>query len=205
MLKNLDLNAFLAETASKAPVPGGGSVAALSAALAAALAAMVANLTIGKKKYEAVSEEMAEKAKMLEEKVVVFQNYIDEDAKAFDAFMQAMKLPKETDEEKALRAETLQKELKHAAEVPLSLAKETAELFDIILWLLENGNANAKSDAAVAGMMARTAVLSALYNVKINLESIQDEPYAAQMRSELEAIKETALNKEQVLLGQYML
>ena len=205
MLKNLDLNTFLKETASGAPVPGGGSVAALAAALAASLSAMVANLTVGKKKYEFVSEEMAIKAAQLEKQVQVFQNYIDIDAAAFDAVMKAMKRPKETEAEKAVRTEAIQVALKQAAEVPMALAKEAAALLDPILWLADAGNANAKSDAIVAGMMARTAILSALYNVKINLESISDSTYVEIMYQELVQLKSTAMEKEHLLLDAYRL
>ncbi len=200
MLKELGLQDFLAKLQSNDPVPGGGSVAALSSALASSLAAMVANLTVGKKNYEAVSDKMAKIAEEMSVNNQQFVDFIDKDATSFDSVMQAFKLPKETDEEKAHRTAKIQEGMKYAASVPLEVAEKTCELFDAIEILVKEGNQNAQTDGLVAAMMARTAVLSALYNVKINLGSIKDEAFVSAMREKVQHLEETAIERESAIL-----
>lgn len=200
MLKELGLQDFLAKLQSNDPVPGGGSVAALSSALASSLAAMVANLTVGKKNYEAVSDKMAKIAEEMSANNQQFVDFIDKDATSFDSVMQAFKLPKETDEEKAHRTAKIQEGMKYAASVPLEVAEKTCELFDAIEILVKEGNQNAQTDGLVAAMMARTAVLSALYNVKINLGSIKDEAFVSAMREKVQHLEETAIERESAIL-----
>jgi len=205
MLASLGLNEFLEKTASKDPVPGGGCVAAMSAATAAALTGMVANITIGKKKYVEVEEEMkaiAEKAATLREKLL---NDINRDADSFNEVMAAFKLPKETDEEKAVRTNAVQEATKKAAQVPLEVAKEAYGMMEIIEAVVVKGSANAVTDGAVAAMMARTAVLSALYNVKINLSSIKDEAFVADLAQQVKQLEEDVVAKEQAILGKVVL
>lgn len=201
MLKDMNIQDFLDQTASNDPVPGGGSVAALSSALASSLAAMVANLTVGKKNYEEVSDEMS----IIAEKMIAFKNefveLIDKDANSFDDVMKAFKLPKETDEEKAERTSQIQMGMKYAASVPLEVAKKTSELFDSIEELVVKGNQNAQTDALVAGMLARTAMLSALYNVKINLGSIKDEAFVESTSVEVKKLEKLAIEREQKVLS----
>ncbi|MDH8679128.1 cyclodeaminase/cyclohydrolase family protein [Fusibacter bizertensis] len=201
MLKDLGLQAFINQLESSEPVPGGGSVAALSSSLASALAAMVANLTIGKKNYEAVSDEMSNVAVRMAAYKQVFVDLIDKDANSFDSVMKAFKLPKETDEEKAHRTQLIQDGMKYAASVPLEVAEKTAELFEDIAYLVENGNKNAQTDALVAGMMARTAILSALYNVKINLGSIKDETFVKDTSDKVKELEALAIEKEAYIMG----
>lgn len=200
MLKNLNVDEFTAKTASNEPVPGGGSVAALSGALASSLGAMVANLTIGKKKYVEVEEDMKKIASSFEDKRVTLLNLIDEDAESFNAVMKGFKLPKETDEDKKARKEYLQKSFKEAAKVPLEIAAVSAELFDGIEILVKKGNQNAVTDGLVAAMMARTAILSALLNVKINLGSIKDEEFVEAMNNKIEILEKLAMNREEKIL-----
>lgn len=200
MLKELGLQDFLAKLQSNDPVPGGGSVAALSSALASSLAAMVANLTVGKKNYEAVSDKMEKIAEEMSANNQQFVDFIDKDATSFDSVMQAFKLPKETDEEKAHRTAKIQEGMKYAASVPLEVAEKTCELFDAIEILVKEGNQNAQTDGLVAAMMARTAVLSALYNVKINLGSIKDEAFVSAMREKVQHLEETAIERESAIL-----
>lgn len=201
MLKDMNLQDFLNQTASNEPVPGGGSVAALSSALASSLAAMVANLTVGKKNYEDVSDEMV----IIAEQMITFKSefveLIDKDANSFDGVMKAFKLPKDTDEEKAERTRQIQAGMKYAASVPLEVAKKTSELFDSIEVLVVKGNQNAQTDALVAGMMARTAILSALYNVKINLGSIKDEAFVESVSAEVKKLEKIAVEREQKVLS----
>ncbi len=201
MLKELGLQGFIDQLESSEPVPGGGSVAALSSALASALAAMVANLTVGKKNYEDVSEKMETLAKVMHGHKSVFVDMIDKDANSFDSVMKAYKLPKETDEEKKHRTDMIQDGMKYAASVPLEVAEKTALLFDDIETLVKFGNKNAQTDALVAAMMARTAILSALYNVKINLGSIKDEAYVEHMRIRVSELEKFAIKRESEILS----
>lgn len=201
MLKDLGLQAFINQLESSEPVPGGGSVAALSSSLASALAAMVANLTVGKKNYETVSDEMAEVAVRMSAHKQIFVDLIDKDANSFDSVMKAFKLPKETDEEKEHRNKLIQDGMKYAASVPLEVAEKTALLFADLAYLVEHGNKNAQTDALVAAMMARTAILSALYNVKINLGSIKDETYVKVTRDKVKELEALAVEKEAYILG----
>lgn len=200
MLKDLGLQAFINQLESSEPVPGGGSVAALSSALASALSGMVANLTIGKKNYEDVSDQMTAIAAKMAGHKQIFVDLIDKDASSFDSVMKAYKLPKETDEEKANRSQMIQDGMKYAASVPLEVAEKTAVLFDDIAILVKSGNANAQTDALVAAMMARTAILSALYNVKINLGSIKDAAYVDAMKIRVKALEKIANQSETEIL-----
>jgi formiminotetrahydrofolate cyclodeaminase len=201
MFKAQTLEQFIAETASGAPVPGGGSVAALTGSLAAALSAMVANLTVGKKKYMEVEADMVRILSVISPKKDQFLDLIDEDSKAFDLVMQAMKMPKTTEDETTQRQNALQTSLIKAADAPYAIAALAATLFDDIEFLVVNGNANAQTDALVAAMLARTAILSALYNVKINLLSIKDEDYVSLMREKVEALSLLATTREKEILA----
>ncbi len=200
MLGDMYLKEFLEKTASKEPVPGGGSVAALSSALSASLAAMVANLTIGKKNYEEVSDEMVEIVEELNLRRREFVQLIDKDANSFDSVLQAFKMPKGNDEEKQLRTEAIQDGMKYAAKVPLGVAIDTSKLFEYIEIVVKSGNKNAVTDGLVAAMMARTAIKSALYNVKINLSSIKDESFVDEMKQQVEELENFADRREEEIL-----
>ena len=205
MLSNMNIKEFLAATSSDAPVPGGGSVAALSAAIASSLAEMVANLTIGKKGYDDVQDEMKAISEKLSAYTPKFVDFIDKDASSFDDVMKAFKLPKETDEEKKARTEAIQNGMKLAATVPLETAQAAMEILDMIEAVVQRGNSNAVTDGAVAAMMTRTAVLSALYNVKINLGSIKDADYVAKAAAEVERIEKEVVEIEARILSQVKL
>ena len=189
MLADMNVKEFLEKTASNAPVPGGGSVAALSAGVAAALTEMVANLTVGKKGYEDAEEEMKEVIKKGSSYRHQFVEDIDKDSDAFNEVMAAFKLPKETDEDKEARKNAIQAGTKSATLVPLQVAKDAFEMMELIEKVVERGNKNAVTDGAVAAMMARTAVLSALYNVKINLGSIKDAAFVEGVTKEMEELE----------------
>ncbi|MCH4888689.1 cyclodeaminase/cyclohydrolase family protein [Acidaminobacter sp. JC074] len=201
MLINKNITDFVATTASNEPVPGGGSIAALSGALAAALAEMVANLTIGKKKYVEVESEMKGIVEALEVKRQELIELIDKDANSFDDVMKAFKLPKETDEEKAARTNAIQEGTKYAASVPLQTAKVAFSIMEYSKIVVEKGNTNAVTDGAVSAMMARTAVLSALMNVKINLGSIKDEKFVEDMTAEVNELEAAAIKTEGEILS----
>lgn len=200
-LKNLSAEEFTARTASSAPVPGGGSVAALTGALAAALAEMVANLTIGREKYAEVEEEMKALSKSGAAIRAELIEGICKDSTSFQSYMEALKLPKETEEEKAVRREAMQQGLKEASEAPLAIAEAAAQIFPLAEAAVCRGNAGAVSDGLVSAMLARTALLSALLNVKINLKSIRDEVYAARMSERVSELEELALQSEKKILA----
>jgi len=165
---------FLDELADGNPTPGGGSAAAYSAAMGAGLVAMVARLSIGKKKYAEVEEEMKavlEQAEILREKLT---QAVDEDAASFTAIMQAFRLPKATDEEKALRSQAIQDATLYATEVPLQTAHDAVSLMELVLTVASVGNSNAITDGASGAAMARAALTSAGYNVRINITSLKD-------------------------------
>lgn len=201
MLIDKNICVFLEELASRAPVPGGGSVAALSASLASALTEMVANLTIGRKGFEGVEEEMKKISQESSNYRKKFLKDIDKDAEAFDKVMRAFKLPKNTPEEIENRKQIIQKEFKNAALVPLEVAKDAVKLMEFTSKVVEKGNKNAISDGAVAAMIARTAVLGALYNVKINLQSIKDEDFVSQITKKVQNLELKAIEEEKKILS----
>ena len=201
MLTNQKISAFLEKTASGTPVPGGGSVSALSAALGAGLAEMVANLTIAKKGYEAVEHEMKEIAEALQflRKKLVAE--VDNDANAYRDVLAAFKLPKNTEQEKEQRAEAIQGAMKNAARIPLGVAYDALQVMDLAEKAIRNGNRNAVSDGAVGTMMARTAVLGALYNVKINLASVKDKAFVEEMMREVKKLESRVHERETEILS----
>ncbi len=200
MLAQMKITEFMDALASSAPVPGGGSVAAVSGGISAALVEMVANLTIGKKNYEAVDEEMKAISAKASPYKGIFAEAIDKDAEAFDGYMKAMKLPKETDEDKKARTAEMQKCIKESANVPLQTARDAFSLMGMIEAVVVRGNSNAVTDGAVAAMMARAAVLGAIYNVRINLGSIKDEAYVAEVTVEIDKMeKETKVIEAKIL------
>lgn len=201
MLKDMTIKEFIYETASDSPAPGGGSIAALSAASAAALIEMVANLTIGKKGYEEVEEEIKELKGVAAEYKEKFINYIDEDSDSFNKIMDAFKMPKNTEEEKKARTKVIQEGFKGAATVPLNVAKDAFELLALAEKVIEKGNQNAVTDGAVAAMSARTAVHSALYNVKINLGSIKDEEFVNTTKKKIEELESNVNKIEEEILN----
>jgi formiminotetrahydrofolate cyclodeaminase len=200
LLKDLKITEFLEKTASGDPVPGGGSAAALNAALAASLSEMVANLTIGKKRFEAVEDEMkdiAAMATLLRKKLL---EDIDNDSEAYQKVMAAFQFPKDTEEEKKQRTQAIQDALKKAALVPLSVAEDALKIMALAENVIKKGNPNAATDGAVGAMMARTAALAALYNVKINLSAIKDKTFVKELNREVESIESQIKEKEKTIL-----
>ena len=201
MLSGLTIQEFLAKAASNSPVPGGGSVAALSASLAASLTEMVARLTIGKKGYELFEQEMkiiANEAFLLRKK---FTQDIDNDANAYNDVMSAYTLPKKTEEETLVRQQTIQDGLKQAALIPLDVAKGAAKLMELTRKAVEKGNKNAVTDGVVGAMMAKTAALAALYNVKINLNTIKDETFVEKVSKQIKKLEAEVVNREKEILS----
>ena len=194
---------FVAATASKEPTPGGGAIAALTAATGAALAEMVANLTFGKKGYEAVQTEM----EVLQAKAEEIRNRMLElsqaDADVFNIFMNALGLPKNTDEEKAARTAAIQQAYKDAAMVPFEIGKLANQIFDLAELASRKGNQNLITDGIIAAINARAAVKSAFLNVRINLSGIKDESFVAELISKMYAIEKDLDDKESAIIGLY--
>ncbi|HJB35655.1 MAG TPA: cyclodeaminase/cyclohydrolase family protein [Candidatus Blautia merdipullorum] len=201
-MKNMTIQEFAMQTASNEPVPGGGSISALAGSLAAALTEMVAGLTIGKKKYADVEEEMKAAAEPMKAVCAQLLDDIKRDSESFDQYMQALTLPKETEEEKEARTEAMQNGLKAAVEVPLSVAKAACGILPYAETMVVKGNRTAVTDALVATMMARTAVLGAGFNVKINLESIKDQEYVDRIGKEVAELEKQAIEQEKKILAQ---
>jgi Methenyl tetrahydrofolate cyclohydrolase len=201
MLSELTIKEFLEKVSSASPTPGGGSVAALSTALAASLTEMVANLTIEKKGYGDVEEEMkvvAQDAFRLKSKLV---SAIDKDSNAYNDVITAIKLPGNSEAEKRYREEMIQRSLKQATLVPMAVAEDAIRVMELAGKTVAKGNENTISDGATGVMMARTAVLSALYNVKINLRTIKDKAFIDRISIQVKELEQNALQREKELLS----
>jgi methenyltetrahydrofolate cyclohydrolase len=196
MLVDLSIKAFLEKVASGEPVPGGGSVSALCGALSAALAVMVAHITAGKTNDKAVEAKMSEIIDTAKKIQAVFTEDIDRDSVAYAAVMKAYRMPKETDQEKKERQNAVQEALKEAARVPLEVAEMGIRILNLAEALVREGNQNAITDAVVSGLMARSAIIGALYNVKINILSIKDATFRDRLKHESERIEIEAFSKE---------
>lgn len=176
---------FLDDLAAGTPAPGGGSAAAYSGAAGAALVAMVARLTIGKKKYAEVENEMQAVLEQAESLRAELTQAIQQDAQAFEAVMAAFKRPKDTPEQQADRQNAIETATMQAAQVPLAVARKALQVLELAVYVVSRGNLNAISDGASAAAMARAALTSAGYNVRINIVSLK-EP--AQGQALLEAL-----------------
>ena len=194
---------FVAVTASKEPTPGGGAIAALTAATGAALAEMVANLTFGKKGYEAVQTEM----EVLQAKAEEIRNRMLElsqaDADVFNIFMNALGLPKNTDEEKIARIAAIQQAYKDAAMVPFEIGELAYQIFDLAELASKKGNQNLITDGIIAAINARAAVKAAFLNVRINLSGIKDEAFVANVSAKMNAIEQDLDTKEAAIISLY--
>jgi glutamate formiminotransferase/formiminotetrahydrofolate cyclodeaminase len=171
------INVFLEELSSGSPAPGGGSVAALGGALGAALVSMVTNLTIGKEKYKENWAAMEKTRSDSEHLMSAFVRLINEDTESFNEFMAAMKLPKDTDEQKATRGAAMELASKNATEVPLRTLENCVKIASLAVKAAQFGNPNTASDAGSAALFAEAAGKAAAYNVRINLSSIKDTEF----------------------------
>jgi len=195
-LQDLLLKEFLEKTAAKEPVPGGGSSAALNAAMATALTEMVANLTIGRKKYADADERMREIAAVMSAQRSRFLEDIDRDAEAYRQVMEAYRLPKETEKEQQLRDATIQEATKEASLIPMEVAESAFSLLETMRETLQRGNPNAATDGLVGMMNCRTAILSALLNVRVNLGGIRDEKFVEEMTTRCDWLEKRTLEVE---------
>ncbi len=199
-LVNTTCGNFLDELASKAPTPGGGAASALCGAVAAALTAMLANLTAGKagsEENEQAAEIIAEADKLRTE----LSALADDDAAVFGKFMAAYKMPKATEAEKAMRTAAIGQAAIAAAEVPMQIALKTMDVLLLARRIIVFGNPNAISDGTVSALMARAALRSALYNVKINLGLIKDAEYVSVARSKMQQLEAKAMEIEAFVLA----
>jgi formiminotetrahydrofolate cyclodeaminase len=188
MTANSSIQAFLDDLASDRPTPGGGGAAAVCGAIGAALVSMVANLTIGKKNYEAVSDDLKAvdaRAEVLRAELI---RAIDEDVAAFDSVMGAYGLPRGGDEEKTARTAAIQAALKSATLAPLRAVKACFEVIRLSVDVAEKGNLNVISDAGVAALAANAGLRSAALNVFINAKSIKDRDFAEKQLAEVNAL-----------------
>jgi glutamate formiminotransferase / formiminotetrahydrofolate cyclodeaminase len=183
---------FLDALASGDPTPGGGSAAAYSAAMAAALVAMVGRVTVGKKKYADVEAEMGSLIEEASELQQAMQVAVDKDAQAFSAYMQARKLPKDTEQEKNRRSRALHAASIKAAEVPLQVAQNALKIMQLALTASALGNVNAISDAGAAVSFAKAALDGAGLNVRINLLGMEKEPEPSRMLDQLKSLENEA-------------
>ncbi len=184
MFSEMTIQGFCEKLASSEPTPGGGCAAALAAMNGASLAAMVSRLTASKEKYAAVRPMMEEIEKEASAALIAFSADLDADARAFDLVSAAMKMPKSTDEEKAVRTAAIQTALREATEVPRRVAVRSRELLASLPALAREGNPNAASDVGVAGLLLYAALRGALLNVDINVSGLKDDVYVSAVRKE---------------------
>ena len=199
-LVDLTCKGFCDETASDSPAPGGGSVSAYMGALAASLGTMVANLTGGKAAYDDEWEkysDIAVKGQALKDELL---HLVDEDTNAFNKIMDAFGLPKKSDEEKAARSAAIQEATKFATEVPFKTMQKSFEAFEIVRAMIEFGNPNSVTDGGVGALAARSAVIGAHLNVKINASSLKDEAFKNDILKKAADIEAAAIKEEAELI-----
>ena len=183
---------FVEEVGSRSSAPGGGSVSALIASLGAGLSVMVAWLTYGLRKYEKYDEIMRKVIEPLDTKMRELIPMIDADTDAFNDYMNAMKLPKNTDDEKSVRHQKMQEGLKKAIDVPLAVMRKADECWEYITEVAKYGNMNSMSDLQVGAKSLETGIWGAYKNVQINLPGIDDETYKKQVLDEASGIMSRA-------------
>ena len=199
-LVNLSLQAFANETASESPAPGGGSIAAYMGSLGISLATMVANLSAHKKGWDDRWKEFsawAEKGQKIKDELLYL---VDEDTNAFNKIMEAFSLPKSSEQEVKFRSEAIQNATKYATEVPLKTMILAYSSFPIIKAMAEIGNPNSISDAGVGALCARSAVIGAYMNVRINAAELKDEAFKKEILAKAEKIKNDAIKEEEAIL-----
>jgi formiminotetrahydrofolate cyclodeaminase len=201
MLTEKTVTQFLDELASNSPAPGGGSVAALTGAAGAALASMVCNLTIGKKKYADVQNEMTVVLQQTEQLRKELALLIDKDTDAFNTVMAAFGLPKGTEQEQAARSAAIQEATKSATLVPLQVMKVCDQALAHALTVAKKGNKNSASDAGVAALMLRAGCAGAALNVRINLGGLTDVSFVQEISQQYKSILQNTENTTREVLA----
>ncbi len=200
LLVHLTAKGFANETASESPAPGGGSVSAYVGALGVSLATMVANLSSHKAGWDDRWEEFsgwAETGQKIKDELLFL---VDEDTRAFNRIMDAFGLPKGNDAEKAARTAAIQEATKYAIEVPFRTMKRAFDSFEVIRAMAETGNPNSVSDAGVGALCARTAVIGAYLNVKINAGGLADKAFVEKIMNDADTILDKAKSSEEEIL-----
>lgn len=199
-LVNMSLTAFADETASESPAPGGGSISAYVGALGVSLATMVANLSSHKKGWDERWEQFSDWADHGQKLKDELMKLVDADTAAFNRIMSAFGLPKGTEEEKKIRTQAIQEATKYAIEIPFRVMELSYESMDIIKAMAETGNPNSVSDAGVGALCARSAVMGAFMNVRINAAGYEDKKFVNDIISKGKAIEIKAVSKETDIL-----
>jgi glutamate formiminotransferase/formiminotetrahydrofolate cyclodeaminase len=189
---------FIEELAAPTPTPGGGSAGAYAGAMGAGLVAMVSGVTIGKKKYAEVEAEMQAIRTVAESLRKELTQAVDDDASSFEVLMATFKMPKETDEQKSARNAAIIQATLNAAHVPLHVATDAVKVMDLALKCAKHGLQSAISDALSGFAMARASLTAAGYNVRININSLEDKSVGEKMLTELADLEKKAdkLEKE---------
>ena len=200
-LVDLTVSEFANETSRESPAPGGGTIAAYMGALGAALGTMVANLSAHKRGWDERWEECSQWADRGQDIVRRALHLVDEDTEAFNRIMDAFGLPKGTEEEKAARSQAIQDATLYATKVPLETMKTAYAAFDICRAMAQEGNPASVSDAGVGALAARSAVLGAWLNVRINAASLKDRATADAILAEAKEMAENAQQQEKEILA----
>ena len=195
-LIDMNLASFMDETASESPAPGGGSISAGMGAMGAALGTMVANLSSHKRGWDDRWEEFSDWADKGMLYVKELTRMIDEDTNSFNKVMDAFALPKSNDDEKRIRKEAIQAATRYATEVPFRVMELAFDSMEVIEAMARTGNPNSVSDAGVGAMAARSAVLGAFLNVKINARDLNDRVFAEDILQKARKIESLAIEKE---------
>lgn len=203
-LVELEVSKFIDVVDSNSPAPGGGSVAALASSLGVSLARMVAHLSFGKKKYEALSDDVKAKfVKNFDELLKIKDELtalVDRDTEAYNTVMDAFKLPKETEEEKAKRHDEIQNATKYAIQTPYDIVVLSGKAISLLGEILTNGNQNAITDIGVGAMLLMTGLEGGILNVKVNLLSIEDKAYVEKISKEIADIKVVAEKEKERIM-----
>lgn len=199
-LVRMSCKGFALETASESPAPGGGSISAYMGALGAALGTMVANLSSHKPGWDSRWKEFSDWAEKGQSILTKLLSLVDEDTAAFDKIMAAIAMPKGSEEEKVARAEALESATLYATEVPLKTMKASLEVFPLVMAMAEEGNPNSVSDAGVGALAARSAVLGAELNVRINAANLTDRSKAERLCAEAAEIAAKAVAAEKAVI-----
>ena len=200
-LVRMSCKAFAEETSSESPAPGGGSISAYMGALGAALACMVANLSAGKRGWESRWKEFSDWAEEAQQLMKELLALVDEDTDAFNRLMGAMRMPKSSPEQIEERDAAIEAATLYAGEVPLRTMKTAVKAFPLLRRMAEEGNPNSVSDAGVGALAARSAVLGAQLNVKINASGLQNRDDASRLLAEAEAVAADAIKAEEDILN----
>ena len=199
-LIEMSLASFADETASESPAPGGGSISAYMGAMGAALGTMVANLSSHKRGWDERWEEFSDWADKGMYYVTTLTKMVDEDTRSFNRVMDSFALPKNNDDEKKIRKEAIQTATRYATEVPFRVMQLALESMEVIEAMAKTGNPNSVSDAGVGAIAARSAVLGAFLNVKINARDLNDRVFADDILKQAREIETLAIDKETRIL-----